>query len=182
MSRQSGPHFITGTVGGICFYEMNGQYYARKKSSLSGKRVKKDPKFENTRRYAGYMAQASQIAAAVYRRLPKEQREHALYRAMTGKALQLLKEGLDEAAIRERLQAPAVKPVEAAPRKKAMVVMPGGNIVRAVWQRGKKVEVESRGNAGMVVMIRDGSAMVKRKLIREDQVYEATGRQKIVGV
>jgi hypothetical protein len=158
---------------------MNGQYYARKKSSLSGKRVKRDPKFENTRRYAGYMAQASQIAAAVYRSLPKEERQHALYREMTGKALQLLKEGLEEAAIRERLQAPAVKPVEAAPRKKAMVVMPGGNIVRAVWQRGKKVVVESRGHRGMVVLLRDNPAVVKRKLVREDQVYEVAGSSQV---
>lgn len=41
MAKQIGPVFITGTIGDICFYKMDGQYYARMKSSLSSKRVKR---------------------------------------------------------------------------------------------------------------------------------------------
>jgi hypothetical protein len=143
MAKQSGPHFITGTVEGICFYRMNGRYYARRKSSLSRKRVKKDPAFAMTRMYAGLMGQASRIAAAVYRSLPRKQRKHALYRALTGKAFQALKEGLDEAVVRERLMPGTVKVSDVAPRRKPVVVLPGGGgVVRMVWQRGRKVVVE----------------------------------------
>lgn len=28
MAKQRGPHYITGTYNGICFYRMDGRYYA----------------------------------------------------------------------------------------------------------------------------------------------------------
>jgi len=45
VAKQIGATKITGTIQNICFYKMEGQYYARQKSSLTGKRVKKDPAF-----------------------------------------------------------------------------------------------------------------------------------------
>ncbi len=92
MARQIGTYKITGTVDEICFYKMNGKYYARLKSSLTGKRVKKDPAFANTMRYAGLLAEASKIASAIYRQLVPEQKEKGLYKRMTGQAMRLLKE------------------------------------------------------------------------------------------
>lgn len=103
MAKQIGPVFITGTISDICFYKMDGQYYARMKSSLSGKRVKKDPKFRRTMEYATLMAQASKIASGIYRLLPAEERKHALYRKMTGQALRMLKEGLEAGMVKSRL-------------------------------------------------------------------------------
>jgi len=67
MPKQKGPVYYTGTHGDACFYKMDGQYYVRKKSSLSGKRVKQAPSFALTRVYADLLAQASRLAAAVYR-------------------------------------------------------------------------------------------------------------------
>lgn len=103
MPKQKGL-FITGTYNGICYYKMNGQYYCRKKSSLSRKRVKRSPAFKLTMKYAGLLGQASQMAAEVYRSLPRAQRKHALYRALTGQAMQLLKAGTEAAMVVEQLR------------------------------------------------------------------------------
>ncbi len=91
MAKQTGPVKIVGTIGNICFYEMDGEYYARLKSSLKGKRVKKDPAFQLTMMYAGWLAKASKIASVVYASLPEK--EHQQFRAMTGIAMKMLKAG-----------------------------------------------------------------------------------------
>jgi hypothetical protein len=59
MAKQVGPHYLEGTIGDVTYYALDGQHLARKKSSLTGKRVKKDPSFANTRRYAGYRQQVA---------------------------------------------------------------------------------------------------------------------------
>jgi len=92
MAKQIGPFKLAGCYDNICFYKMDGQYYARTKSSLNGKRIKKDPAFGETMRYAGLLGKASKIASIIYRNLPKEKKEHGLYRKLTGQAMRLLKE------------------------------------------------------------------------------------------
>lgn len=94
MARQTGVIKITGTIGNVCFYKLNKKYYARTKSSLSGKRVKKSPAFRNTMKYAGLFAKASVIGSAVYRLLPKVKRERKVYQQLTGRAMQMLKKGM----------------------------------------------------------------------------------------
>jgi hypothetical protein len=59
MAKQIGFLKITGTLGDITFYELDGEFYARKKSSLDGKRVKKDPRFRRTMYEAGEFGKAS---------------------------------------------------------------------------------------------------------------------------
>ena len=103
MPKQKGL-FITGTYNGICYYKMNGQYYCRRKSTLSRKRVKRSPAFKLTMKYAGLLGQASQVAAEVYRSLPRAQRKHALYREWTGQAMQLLKAGMEATMVVEQLK------------------------------------------------------------------------------
>lgn len=103
MPKQKGL-FITGTYNGMCYYKMNGQYYVRRKSTLSGKRVKRSPAFKLTMKYAGLLGQASRIAGEVYRSLPRAQRKHALYRALTGQAMQLLKAGTAAELVVEQLR------------------------------------------------------------------------------
>jgi hypothetical protein len=103
MPKQKGL-FITGTYNGICYYKMNGQYYCRRKSTLSRKRVKRSPAFKLTMKYAGLLGQASQVAAEVYRSLPRAQRKHALYREWTGQAMQLLKAGMEATMVVEQLR------------------------------------------------------------------------------
>lgn len=104
MAKQTGPVYYTGTRGDTCFYEMEGEYYMRRKSSLSSKRVKRDPAFALTRIYAGLLAQASPIASAIYRKIPRDKRRHAQYREMTGAAQRMLKQGITAEAISAQLE------------------------------------------------------------------------------
>ena len=85
MATQIGLLQIIGTVGGICFYRMDGKYYARKKSNLSGERVKSDPVFAETMRYAKRMGSASKIASVLYRQIvPQGERSRERYREVVG--------------------------------------------------------------------------------------------------
>jgi hypothetical protein len=96
MAKQGGPFYITGCYGSICFYRMGGKYYARLKSSLDGKRVRRDPAFYKTMHYAKLLGRAAKIASSVYKGLPEEEKERSLYRKLTGRAMLLLKEGKRE--------------------------------------------------------------------------------------
>jgi hypothetical protein len=42
MAKQAGDIFITGTIDDLCFYKMDGAYYVRLKSSLTGKKFWKN--------------------------------------------------------------------------------------------------------------------------------------------
>ncbi len=130
MARQVGEIKITGTIGNICFYEMEGKFYARLKSSLTGKRVKKDPRFRLTMVYADLLAQASKLASCCYRSLPKEERVHAMYRALTGMAMQMLKAGMAAEEIAMHLEGVYKKEEEKIPlAKPRMFVDETGKLV-----------------------------------------------------
>jgi len=142
MSKQCGPVYITGTVKGICYYRMNGKYYARRKSTLSRKRVKKDKAFALTRKYAELLGMASSIAARVYRLLPKAQKQLSLYRAMTGKAMGMLKQGVSEEEVKACLEREARKGIRKSKAVQPVVRMRGEmggmSVVRTVWRKGGK--------------------------------------------
>ena len=91
MAKQVGLKRITGTIDNLCFYKMEGNYFVRTKSSLDGRRVKKDVAFKETMVYADLLARASKIASKLYRTLPKEERSLKLYRELTGKVMKELK-------------------------------------------------------------------------------------------
>lgn len=93
MAKQTGFLKITGTLGDITFYELDGEFYARKKSSLDGKRVKRDPRFRRTMEEAGEFGKASKAAREVYRQLPEEQRGHGVFGRLTGSIRKLMREG-----------------------------------------------------------------------------------------
>jgi len=99
MAKQAGTIKIKGTIGDICFYRLHEEHYARTKSSLSAKRVKHDPAFDATMKYAALLACASKIASVMYKQLPKEQKSRKRYQAMTGQAMRLLKEKMNIEAI-----------------------------------------------------------------------------------
>jgi hypothetical protein len=93
MAVQVGSLKIRGTITGICFYRMYGRYYARKKSSLTGKRVKRDPVFAKTMYYAGLLGKASQIASKRYQQMvPKEERSRKKYHELVGVVMHELRE------------------------------------------------------------------------------------------
>lgn len=93
MGKQVGPIYLERTIDDVCFYKMNGEYYVRMKSSLTGKQVKTGKRFVRTMQSAGRMARGSKIAAGIYKALPVEIKEFSLYRALVGEAVLLLKAG-----------------------------------------------------------------------------------------
>ncbi len=123
MAKQEGLVKLTGTIGNITFYKMNGEYYARAKSTLSGKRVKKDVAFGLTRVYARRLGLASAAAKKCYRALPE--RNVQVYRKMVSEALRLLKTGCPEEQLESSLRAifrpPAVQRLSPEPDKRKMI-------------------------------------------------------------
>ena len=59
MAKQKGINKITGTLNGITYYEMNGEYYQRNQSSLTAKKVKTAPEFKNSRKASNFFGIAS---------------------------------------------------------------------------------------------------------------------------
>ena len=55
-----------GNTGGICGYMSHGINIIRKSSSLTGKRVEKDPAFKGFRNSCNRMKEASPIASSLY--------------------------------------------------------------------------------------------------------------------
>jgi hypothetical protein len=91
MAKQMGILKLKGTVCGICFYCIDGVYYARAKSSLSGERVKTDPAFGETMKYANRMGIASKISSILYRQIvPVHERSRERYREVVGMVMREL--------------------------------------------------------------------------------------------
>jgi hypothetical protein len=111
MPVNKGNMAFTGTDGGICGYFAGGKNIIRAASSLTGKRVKEDPAFAGFLKSGNRMKQASPIAAALYKQVPKELKQFSLYRLITGEVLKRIKEGLDKAVIMETLQKEHIDPV-----------------------------------------------------------------------
>src|SRR3569832_2292523 len=85
-----------GTYHNICVYEMHGEAFVRKASSLTGDRVKKDPAFAHTMANAHRLVTAARLAVAVYDMLAPSRRKRFNYKNMVGRALRLLKAGHTE--------------------------------------------------------------------------------------
>src|SRR6266852_4952890 len=112
MALQAGKiHWEKRTRYNLTFYKMEGKYYVRKKSRLTGKRVKKDPRFRVTMMNAGWLARASKIGSDVYKALPATWRQFWMYREFTGEAVKMLKQGKKDEEAREILLGIYVKPV-----------------------------------------------------------------------
>jgi hypothetical protein len=91
MAKQAGAIKITGTIDNTCFYKLEGDSYARSKSTLSGKRVKNDKAFKKTMAYAQLLAESSKIASELYKTVSKEKKSRKVYREIVGKVMINLK-------------------------------------------------------------------------------------------
>lgn len=103
MAIQTSPNPITGTFDNVCFYKRGNRYYVRTKSSLSGKSVKKNPRFANTMKSANQLAIASVLASKVYHTIPQANRNVSQYRKLTGMAKLMLKHGGETDAVLQYL-------------------------------------------------------------------------------
>jgi hypothetical protein len=104
MAKQIGEYKIRGTVGGITFYKMEGEWYARRKSGLSRERVKRAKEFVRTMESARRLAVGSQLASRVYRSLPREEQVFGLFCRLKSAAMQALKEGKKGEEVKELLE------------------------------------------------------------------------------
>ena len=85
-----------GTYDDITFYKMEGNYYARMKSSLTGKKFWKHKAFEGSRRSCNRFGKGNQLASKVYKEIPEANRVYALYCTMKRIAIAMLKAGREE--------------------------------------------------------------------------------------
>ena len=102
MAKQA-EGFITGTYDDITFYKMEGEYYARMKSSLTGKKFWKHKAFEGSRRSCNRFGRGNQLASIVYNEIPEVLRKYEVFCVMKKVAIAMLKAGSGEAAVIESL-------------------------------------------------------------------------------
>lgn len=79
----------------MCFYKMNGEYYVRLRSSLTGKQFWKRKAFEGSRKSCKRFSEGNKVASKVYRMIEKEKREYALFCFLKKRAILLLKEAMN---------------------------------------------------------------------------------------
>ena len=104
MAKQVGDIKVTGTIDDICFYRMEGKYYVRMKSSLTGKRFWRDKAFEGSGRSCARFASGNRLASQVYRSLEKEKRSYPLFCSLKTQAIELIRKGLGEEDVIHTLQ------------------------------------------------------------------------------
>ena len=116
-------NIITGydTRLGLYFYYSPyfEQNIVRRGSSLTGERTRKDPAFKGFRQSSSRLKQASPIAASLYKLVPAQVKEYALYRTLTGEAIKMLKEGMEAAVITETLRKKYIELLLDAPIRKS---------------------------------------------------------------
>lgn len=128
--------FLVGTYDDITFYKMEGQYYARMKSSLTGKKFWKHKSFEGSRRSCNRFGKGNQLASKVYKEIPEAQRVYALFCTMKRIAIAMLKAGKEEEQVIWELR--DLKPAVIAEPVAAKKVMCLTENVRTFY-RGKLV-------------------------------------------
>ena len=111
MAKQA-EGFLVGTYDDITFYKMEGKYFARMKSSLSGMKFWKHPAFAGSRRSCTRFGRGNQLASMVYNEIPEANRVYALFCTMKRIAIAMLKAGKEEEQVIWELR--VLKPVEIA--------------------------------------------------------------------
>jgi hypothetical protein len=121
MGKRLTYNIITGNDPrlGLCFYYSPyfNQNIWRHASSITGERTKKDPAFKGFRQSSSRLKEASPIAASLYKLVPEQVKQYAIYRTLTGEAIKMLKEGIEAAVIREALKEKYIDPLLDAPKK-----------------------------------------------------------------
>jgi hypothetical protein len=100
MAKLIGDFKFEGTIDGLCFYKMEGKYYVRLQSSLTGKKFRKAACFEGSRRSCQRLSRGSQLAAMVYNSFQKQK---GMYAALKTKAIALLKKNTREEKVIRKL-------------------------------------------------------------------------------
>ena len=128
MAKQDGIAPLSGTLGNLTFYSMDGKWYARRKSSLDKKRVLRDPRFAGSRQSSQRLAGGSKIGSTIYREYFPGIKSFAKFNQLTGEATRLLKEGYSKEDVLRKMRK-KYKPVHATPavKKKGALKKASGN-------------------------------------------------------
>jgi hypothetical protein len=89
----NGDVFYEGTIGKVTFYKMWGKYQRRRKSSLTGKRFRKDKAFKGSRESAERFALGNKLASKLYKMVDLEKKAYKLFCFLKTRAIELIKEG-----------------------------------------------------------------------------------------
>ena len=120
MAKQIGENCIEGCFDNIVFYKMGENFYARRKSGLDGRRVKRDPAFKATMKWAELLAKASKIASMIYKTMTTEEKKKEAYRTLTGRVMQLLKKNKTSEEIMQHLSTKEKTPVTVIAKNKIL--------------------------------------------------------------
>src|SRR2546423_2376987 len=107
MARQEMGGCITGTIGNLTFYKMDGKYYVRAKSTITKRKIKRNPAFKRFLENSQEFGKASKMASRMYHTLiPKENRYSGLFGKVCAEVNRMLKAGKSkeeiEMTVRER--------------------------------------------------------------------------------
>jgi hypothetical protein len=103
MAKQAGDFFIEGTIDDLTYYKMEGKYYVRMKSSLTGKKFWKRKAFERSRQSCKRFSEGNKLASKLYRMIREEKRVCKLFCFLKKRAIQLLKDGKTSSEAEEML-------------------------------------------------------------------------------
>ena len=121
MAKRLTDNIITGNdprLGMYFYYSPHfDQNIWRRTSSLTGDRTRKDPAFKGFRKSSSRLKEASPIAASLYKMVPLQIKQYALYRTLTGEAIKMLKEGMDADLITVTLKKKYIDPLLDTPIK-----------------------------------------------------------------
>lgn len=118
--------FLVGTYDDITFYKMEGNYYARMKSSLTGKKFRTHKAFEGSRRSCNRFGRGNKLASMVYKEIPEENRKYDVFCSMKSAAIAMIKAGKEESDVIDGLRAlkPLIKPKNPNKKYKIRLYVP----------------------------------------------------------
>ena len=110
MAKQPGPFLFEGTMGDVTGYKMNGKYYLKTKSEISGRRIRLDERFSNTRRNAKWFGEAVKLAQTIYYEIDRCDRDqHRVWYPLRNRAQELVRKELPQVEILRMLREEFVK-------------------------------------------------------------------------
>lgn len=104
MPKQKGLIKFTGTLNGMCYYVLNGQYIVRKAAGPSKERINNDPAFANVKSNNQEFAAASKLSKAIRQGLGntgKQFKDTYMASRLTGACRKIIQKGRGSLGQRE---------------------------------------------------------------------------------
>lgn len=79
MAQLCGDIVIVGTIGNVCFYEMDGKYYARSTPGITRRAFYRYKKYAVQRESIANMQAGAKLASALYQQIPAQFKQRSLY-------------------------------------------------------------------------------------------------------